>query len=105
MSYFYSGFIIVAVSSLILTLTSFFVTYDPLELLLSFISVVIYGFYIIFDTKQIAGGQRGKYISLKGELSIDDYILGSMMLYTDIIVLFIKILKILDKLNGKDKKE
>jgi len=35
------------------------------------------------------------------KISIDDYILGSLMLYTDIIRIFMKVLKILQELNKK----
>mmetsp|Transcript_130044 Transcript_130044/g.183445 ORF Transcript_130044/g.183445 Transcript_130044/m.183445 type:complete len:124 (+) Transcript_130044:606-977(+) len=40
--------------------------------------VLLFGLYLIYDTQLIAGGKRFK-------LSIDDYILGAMLLYIDII--------------------
>ena len=42
--------------------------------------------YIIYDTKIIAGG--GRY-----ELTYDDYIVGALLLYTDLIYLFLQILE------------
>lgn len=50
----------------------------------------IYSIYILIDTQLILGG-RNK------ELTLDDYVLGSTILYTDIISLFLKILQILGK--------
>jgi len=44
--------------------------------------------FVIYDTQQIAN--KGKY-----GLSIDDYIVGALLLYTDIITIFIVILAIL----------
>ena len=38
---------------------------------------------------------------MKGEVSLDDYILGSMLIYCDIMVMFIKILKLLVKEEKK----
>ena len=49
--------------------------------------VVIYGIYILIDTQLIVGG--GKH-----ELSIDDYIIGAMILYIDIVMLFLYLLEI-----------
>ena len=49
--------------------------------------VIIYGLFLLCDTQMIVGG--GRY-----ELSIDDYVLGAMMLYIDIIMLFLKLLEI-----------
>jgi FtsH-binding integral membrane protein len=57
---------------------------------LAFIFSAIYSVYILIDTQLILGGKNK-------ELTMDDYILGSVILYTDIISLFIKILQILGK--------
>ena len=42
-------------------------------------------FYIIYDTQLIAGGKRF-------EITMDDYIIGALILYIDIIRLFLYIL-------------
>jgi len=52
------------------------------------IGVIIFGMYLIYDTQLIAGGKRL-------ELSIDDYILGALLLYVDIMRIFLYILSIL----------
>ena len=49
--------------------------------------VIFYGLFLIYDTQMIAGGR-------KYELSLDDYIIGALILYMDIIILFLEILKI-----------
>lgn len=51
---------------------------------------VVYSIYILVDTHLIMGGKNK-------ELSLDDYVLGSIILYVDIISLFLKILQILGK--------
>jgi len=60
------------------------------DLLFCCLGVAVYGFYIIYDTQLIADGD-------KYGLSLDDYILGAMMLYVDIIGLFIYLLRLLAK--------
>lgn len=55
-------------------------------------SVILLGIYLIYDVQLIAGGKEN-------ELSYDDYIMGSLMLYTDIIGIFINILSILNKMD------
>jgi len=52
--------------------------------------VLLYGFYLIYDTQLIAGGKRY-------ELSMDDYVIGALMLYIDIIHMFIRILALFSK--------
>ena len=54
-------------------------------LLISLVIIIIYGFYIVFDTQLIIGGKTY-------ELSIDDYMIGSVIIYTDVIGIFIRLL-------------
>ena len=51
----------------------------------SALGVFLFGIYLIFDTQLIMG--KGKY-----KLSIDDYIAGALILYADIITIFLYIL-------------
>ena len=51
------------------------------------IAVILFSFYLLFDTQLIMGGKRY-------EVEIDDYILGAVILYTDIITIFIYLLQI-----------
>ncbi len=57
------------------------------HLIICGISVLIFSFYLIFDTQLIMGGKRY-------EIEIDDYILGAIILYTDIITIFLYLLRI-----------
>ena len=50
--------------------------------------VMFYGLYLIYDTQLIAGG--GDY-----SLTYDEYIVGAMLIYVDIMMLFIEILRLL----------
>ena len=59
-----------------------------MDIVISVVAVIFYGFYLIYDTQIIMGGGRF-------ELSLDDYILGALVLYVDIIILFLRILRIL----------
>ena len=52
------------------------------------IGVLIYSIYLVMDTQLIMGGKRYA-------IEIDDYILGALILYTDIIMIFLYILKML----------
>jgi hypothetical protein len=47
--------------------------------------VIIYGCYLIQDTQLLAGGKHQK-------LSLDSYIIGALLIYTDIALLFLNLL-------------
>mmetsp|Transcript_3831 Transcript_3831/g.8110 ORF Transcript_3831/g.8110 Transcript_3831/m.8110 type:complete len:288 (+) Transcript_3831:107-970(+) len=55
-------------------------------LILMSIVIICFGFYLIYDIQSIAGGRYE-------EISLDDYVIATMMLYIDVIVLFLAILK------------
>ena len=59
----------------------------------SAILVIVYGFYLIFDTQLIAG--KGQYA-----LSYDDYIIGALIIYIDIVGLFIELLKLFGTIDS-----
>lgn len=52
------------------------------------LGAALFGIYLVIDTQLIAGG--GRY-----ELSMDDYIAGALLLYIDIVQIFLYILSIL----------
>ena len=54
------------------------------------IIVMILGIYIIIDTQMIVG--KGRW-----SLSMDDYIIGAMLLYVDIITVFLYLLALFGK--------
>ena len=51
------------------------------------LAVALFGIYLVYDTQLIVGEKRHK-------LSYDDYILGALMLYIDIIGIFIHLLRL-----------
>ena len=51
------------------------------------IGAILYGMFLLYDTQMIVGGR-------KYELSIDDYIVGALILYIDIIMIFLELLKV-----------
>ena len=58
--------------------------------------VVLYGLFLIIDTMMII---KGDSMTGKG-VGIDDYIIGAMMLYIDIIMMFVYILRLLGDKNN-----
>ena len=87
--FFCFGFIIICTVAMIMSLVSWIV-FSYTETWYPFASgafVIIYGIFLLIDTQLVVGG--GRY-----ELSIDDYIIGAMILYLDIIMIFLELLKI-----------
>lgn len=60
------------------------------RILISCLIIFICCFYIIYDIQLLCGGRSA-------ELSMDDYIFAAMMIYIDIMRLFLEILKVLGK--------
>ena len=88
-----SLFLCLAIGMLCLGLVSIFCTFSSWWYpLVSAICVVIYGLYLIFDTQLIAGGRRH-------ELSVDDYVVGALLIYTDIMMIFLELLKLFGNKN------
>ena len=54
--------------------------------------VIVYGLFLLIDTQLVCGG--GKY-----ELSIDDYIVGALILYLDIVMIFLELLRLFGSRN------
>jgi FtsH-binding integral membrane protein len=65
-----------------------------LDLAISVGLSIVYMIYILIDIQLVMGGKRNG-------LTLDNYAMGAMMIYMDIISLFLKLLKIL----GKKKKD
>lgn len=62
------------------------------SLLLAISGAFLVSLYLMFDTQLILGGR-------KAELSPEEYILGAIMLYVDIVQLFIYLLEIFNRLS------
>ena len=52
--------------------------------------LVLYGCYLVIDISRLL--EEGRY-----GMTLDDYIIGAMLIYMDIILIFIKILQLLGK--------
>lgn len=80
---------IMLVSGIFLIFTS-----NPiLHIIYSAVGVCFYGIYLIYDTQLIMGNK-------KHSLSVDDYILGAILIYLDIIMIFLYLIKLLDALRN-----
>lgn len=84
-----SLFFCLTVGLIMLMLCSVFMTFaEWWHPLVSSLLVVFYGLYLIYDTQLIAGG--GTY-----GLTTDDYIIGALLIYVDIMMLFLELLRLL----------
>jgi FtsH-binding integral membrane protein len=82
---------VLCMSALLFGFFFFLPEFSALYNLYCFFWAIIYGAYIVYDTQLIVGGKTY-------ELSIEDYIIGALILYIDIIGLFIRLLQsIFDK--------
>eukprot|EP01017_Pseudomicrothorax_dubius_P034002 TRINITY_DN460_c0_g1_i1.p1 TRINITY_DN460_c0_g1~~TRINITY_DN460_c0_g1_i1.p1 ORF type:complete len:284 (+),score=86.94 TRINITY_DN460_c0_g1_i1:125-976(+) len=52
------------------------------------LGVILYSIYLIYDTQLIIGGDHSF------QLGLDDYVVGALVIYIDIIILFLRILRI-----------
>ena len=89
------GFI-VCIAMLPIFIIGLFVHSAIIHTLITCFGVFVYSIYLIMDTLFICKGEGG---FTGKDCGYDDYIIGSMMLYTDIIMIFIYILRLL---GGED---
>jgi FtsH-binding integral membrane protein len=68
----------------------FCIWFDFLTNLYCCFGVILFGIYLVIDTQMIIGGRRF-------EISTDDYVLAALVLYIDIIQLFLYILRMLSR--------
>jgi len=65
-----------------------FLVGQVLNMIFCGLAVILFSFYLLFDTQLIMGGKRY-------EIEIDDYILGAVILYSDIITIFLYLLSLM----------
>ena len=58
-----------------------------LYMVINFLVLGLFGLFLVFDTQLIQGKGRHK-------LSLDDYIVGALILYIDIVTIFLELLKL-----------
>ena len=91
------GGLLWAVGSIFLLFSLISIFFGPtLRLVYCALGVLLFSVYLVFDTQFIVGG-ADRYASLNKE----DYILGAIILYLDIINIFLYIVQILSSLNDK----
>lgn len=88
----FAGFLFTTTSSLILSLIFMFFDFGFLHIFICSLAVIVYGMYLVYDTQLIIGGHHL-------ELGYDEYIIGSLVIYLDIMVLFLRILEILNAIK------
>lgn len=81
---------VLIMAMLMLAVFSLFRWSDFLYCLYCTLGVIVFGIYLIIDTQLIIGGKRIA-------LTIDEYVAGAMLLYIDIIQIFLRILSLLSK--------
>lgn len=72
----------------------FFIRNQFISSLMAIVLAAVYSIYLLYDTRKIIGGKHK-------ELNMDDSVKGAMLLYMDIISLFLQIMKLL----GEKKKD
>jgi len=88
--YLYGALIAMCCFGFVLTILSLCgVRIDWAVMLYDLIGIVLFTFYIVFDTQMILGGTH------KVQFVIDDYVFAALNLYLDIINLFLHLLRLL----------
>jgi FtsH-binding integral membrane protein len=95
MTYHGASLFILACGIFLLSIFNWIFQNPFLEVFICVCAIVVYGFYLVYDTQLIAGGKAH-------ELSIDDYVIGAIIIYIDVIILFLRILRLLAILKGRD---
>lgn len=65
---------------------------DMIDLMMSFVTIILFSIFLIYDIQMIMGGANRTY-----QYSTDDYCLAATNLYADIIIIFLEILKLLNR--------
>jgi len=79
--------LVASVALLLVGLTAIFLQIPLLTTLWLCLGILLFSFYIVYDTQLIVGGRHAQF-----KFGIDDYILATLCLYLDIINLFLYVL-------------
>jgi len=74
---------------LTLFIVNLFIQVKILYLCIIGLVIVLLSVFIVWDTQMIVGGRHKKY-----QLEMDDYVIGAMIIYSDIITLFLYVLQL-----------
>lgn len=86
--------VVLSVVLLILFIVTLFTDNKVITMIYCAVGVFLFGVYLIIDTQMIIGGKTI-------QLGIDEYCLGAMLLYIDIIQIFLYILEFLRSANSE----
>lgn len=85
------GILVVLVTALLMLGIFTWIAWTPfLDNLYCCLGIIVFGIYLVIDTQLIIGGRTL-------ELSMDDYVVGALILYIDIIQIFLYILALLSR--------
>lgn len=90
--YLFAGLVVIMIFGLIVGVLHAVGAYPELKwvrLAISVVVCILFSFYIVYDTQLIIGGPGKKH-----QYSLDDYAFAAIMLYLDIINLFMAILNL-----------
>jgi FtsH-binding integral membrane protein len=95
--YLFAGLVVFAAFGLLLSILSICgVNIDGALMVYDVIGVLIFTFYIVFDTQRILGEHGGH----KVQFGVDDYVFAALTLYLDIINLFLYLLQLFGDRRG-----
>jgi len=84
------GFLLIAVTVLlVVSIVAIFFPFNLMTLLVSSAGAVIFSLYLVYDTQRMMGGEHKYWISP------EEYIFAAIVLYLDIINIFLHILQII----------
>ena len=90
---YYGGMLFVCSVALFFVGIFMMFTNNPiLHIIFAGFGVCLYGLYLIYDTQLIVGKKTH-------ELTVDDYILGALFIYLDVVMIFLYVLEILSDLT------
>ena len=81
-------FFVCAAVLLVGAILAFFIRNRPYTILISVLSTILFGLYLIYDTQLILGNKENKF-------NLDDYCFAAISLYIDIVTIFLNILSII----------
>jgi len=94
--YFLVALLVLVFFGLVLTILSAYGVYvNALYMVFSVLCVIVFSFFIVYDTQLILGEAGGH----TRQFSVDDYAFAALSLYTDIINMFMALVQIMGKRN------
>lgn len=91
--YWWVAFLVLLLYGAVGLILSLFTNVSTMFLVYGFLVTIFIAFYLLYDTQLILGGKRY-------EISSEEYILGAISLYTDIITIFMYVLCLCDCKRG-----